>query len=405
MLLEMGTDPSAPEGVANEFRSTLPMRCVRAEDISTSGRPKPLHIEKPPLEALLASYKELFAHGLNINQRNTSGKTALHLCNDPALLKFFLSQGAQTDINDSLFAENRLTPLEHRIRELPDSAEQLESIGTYKRKDKGDGWIGSLELLSKLQPNKLENEYALRGLCRHCQSKDIEPRVSAICAMLARNIVGDSRIFERRATTETGDSCDFLNETPASIKADLARKKKAAEPRPPISLHVIGVYEGALPPGTDDRPWWAICKDGSTDKTIKLDERASRECFKKYASIEREIAVTVTDIGHPMVLALMSQEAGHWNLKLKDGVKVVKVILSGYRAQRISGMPPNTPLEIYTYEPSACDQCKLISAYLHGDVEGHKAMSPQLQQVIGLPVTTFQGRYSGAEFSITPDTH
>lgn len=167
------------------------------------------------------------------------------------------------------------------------------------------------------------------------------------------------------------------------------------------ALHVIGVYEGQTPPGVDDRPWWAKCNDDQKDKQPSAAPASpSIECHQKYARkhTEKEIVVNVSDDNRPIVLALTAYDRTHWKVSLKGGVELTKVILAGYHSQRISGIPAETPIETYTYDPSPCERCWQGAKYFYS----YESPPRQLKEITGLEITSFQGRYKGTEFSIFP---
>ena len=144
------------------------------------------------------------------------------------------------------------------------------------------------------------------------------------------------------------------------------------------ALHVIGVYEGQTSPGVAGRP----SADFHKRHTDKHPERA--------------VVVRISDTSRPLVLAFTAYEKTLWKVDLKDGVKLVKVVLAGYHSQRISGISDSIPIEIYSYDPSPCEHCWQSSEYFYS----YKAPPKQLKGITGLDVTSFQGRYKGSEFSI-----
>jgi len=183
----------------------------------------------------------------------------------------------------------------------------------------------------------------------------------------------------------------------AVILAGLAATGCAGTP----ALHVIGVYEGQTPSGIDDRPWWARCSDDQKDGPPgAVPALPSSECLQKNAGIhsEKEIVVNVSDDSRPIVLALTAYDRTLWKVSLKRGVKLTKVILAGYHSQRVSGIPPETPVETYTHDPSPCERCRQGAEYFYS----YQGPPGQLKEITGLEVTSFQGRYKGAEFSIFP---
>lgn len=164
------------------------------------------------------------------------------------------------------------------------------------------------------------------------------------------------------------------------------------------ALHVIGVYEGQASAAVDDRPWWKKCNDNQQDGADVIPARPTIECHQKYAGqpAEKEVIINVSDTTRPVVLALTAYDKTLWKVELNEGVQLTKVILAGYHAQRISGVSADVPIEVYTYDPSPCDQCWQGQKYFYS----YKHPPKQLQEITGLEVTSFQGRYKGSEFSI-----
>ena len=150
------------------------------------------------------------------------------------------------------------------------------------------------------------------------------------------------------------------------------------------ALHVIGVYEGQTPAGTDDRPWWTHHSNPPSSTAENYQEK--------------EITVKISDDTKPIILALTAYDKTLWKVSLKEGVKLIKVILAGYHSQRVTGIPPETPIEAYTHIPSPCEQCWQSGEYFYS----YKKPPEQLKEITGLDATSFQGRYKGSEFSIFP---
>jgi hypothetical protein len=72
----------------------------------------------------------------------------------------------------------------------------------------------------------------------------------------------------------------------------------------------------------------------------------------------------------------------------------------GYHTQKITGLPNDVPVEAYTYEPSPCPKC--WQGNWREDMDYYDAKEPpkELKGISDLPISTFQGRYTGGEFSI-----
>ena len=168
------------------------------------------------------------------------------------------------------------------------------------------------------------------------------------------------------------------------------------------ALHVIGVYEGQTPPGSDDSqsirqriknlrvipPTTASARPGIIN--------ARRAPIAPPPHLEKEIIVKISDDTKPIVLVLTAYEKTLWKVSIEEGVRLVKVILGGYLSQRVTGLPPGTPIEVYTHEPSPCDNCWQSPEYFYS----YKTPPKELKKITGLPVTSFQGKYTGSEFSI-----
>lgn len=166
------------------------------------------------------------------------------------------------------------------------------------------------------------------------------------------------------------------------------------------ALHVIGVHNGQTPPGADTRPWWAKCNDDKSDGRSGVSSTPSIECYRKYARIhaEKEVTVRVSDDSRPIVLALTAYDKTYWKVILKGGVNLRKVILGGYHSQRISGIPAETAIEIYTFDPSPCERCWQGAKHFYS----YEKPPHQLGEITGLGITSFQGQYNGSDFSIFP---
>ena len=142
------------------------------------------------------------------------------------------------------------------------------------------------------------------------------------------------------------------------------------------ALHVIGVYEGAVGGANSDQDRWS--------RQMGHNE-------------EREVRVNITDRTRPIVLVLTADEWTVWKLNLASGVRLTRIIVGGYHAQRVTGLKPGTPIEVYTYDPSPCDTCFQSSKYF----TFYEAPPVDfLRELTGLEITSFQGRYHGTEFSI-----
>ncbi len=164
-------------------------------------------------------------------------------------------------------------------------------------------------------------------------------------------------------------------------------------------LHAVGVYQGALPNGQQEQPWWAKC---GADKS---NQQAMIACHQKYAGqhIEKTITVTVSSSSVPMILALMAYEPVKWKIIGSANANIQKIIIAGYHGQNIEGTLKTTPVEVYSYESSPCQICTrqgdYFYAYEKNTAEYTRAIN-KLQSLTELSPTSFQGAYQSERFYI-----
>jgi len=157
-------------------------------------------------------------------------------------------------------------------------------------------------------------------------------------------------------------------------------------------LHAIGIYEGA-DVEDDGQAWWPKCETGMS----------GIQCHQKMVKRKQEVGgtviVNVSIIDKPLILSFSSYDKTKWIVKAEENVIIERVILSGYHSQSVTGIRDETPIEVYTYESSPCRSCYQGSGYFYS----YKAPpSSKLKEITGLDVTSWQGRYTGKEFSIFP---
>jgi len=168
-------------------------------------------------------------------------------------------------------------------------------------------------------------------------------------------------------------------------------------------LHVIGVYEGALPNGQTEQPWWAKCTNTVDNKPSMI------ECHSKYAGqhTEKTITVTVSKSSAPMVLALMAYEPVKWKIIGATGKNILKIILAGNHGQDIDGDIGAMPVEVHSYHSSPCQICSRQGDHFYA----YKQESPEYTQAItklyaltGISPTSFQGAYRAERFYVSNST-
>jgi len=175
-------------------------------------------------------------------------------------------------------------------------------------------------------------------------------------------------------------------------------------PFPPgTEVHMIGVYQGALPNGQKEQPWWAKCT------AFKDDSTAMAECHSKYASqrTTKSISVEVSRSTAPMVLVLMSYDPVLWKLSVTPSSRIAKIILAGYHGQDIDGIANSIPVEVRTYEASPCRNCSRQSEYFYAYKQDSKEFNDaakKIQTITGVAPASFQGSYQADRFSISDIT-
>ncbi|MBI2277830.1 MAG: hypothetical protein HYU74_10800 [Dechloromonas sp.] len=168
-------------------------------------------------------------------------------------------------------------------------------------------------------------------------------------------------------------------------------------------VHMIGVYQGALPNGQKEQPWWAKCT------AFKDDSTAMAECHSKYAGqrTTKSISVEVNRSGAPMVLVLMSYDPVLWKLSVTSRSRIAKIILAGYHGQDIDGIANSIPVEARTYEASPCRNCSRQGEYFYAykpDSKEFDDASKKIRTITGVAPASFQGSYQADRFSISDTT-
>lgn len=189
------------------------------------------------------------------------------------------------------------------------------------------------------------------------------------------------------------------------VNCDVLAAQNVKVPRGSPVLHMIAVHEGEPNKEKFDK----YCRK-ATSETIGTPvteaprptsiemTRISGECVgvNRY----REVKVNVSDKSTPLVLVLNAYNFVTWIIKADRGVVIKKVILVGYHTQKITGLPIDVPVETYTYEPSPCPKCWQGNWREDMDYYGAKESPKELKGISDLPISTFQWRYTGGEFSI-----
>lgn len=171
---------------------------------------------------------------------------------------------------------------------------------------------------------------------------------------------------------------------------------------PNTELHLIGVYEGALPNGVKDDPASKCMQLG-----FSPNDRGSglQECVLAQTQVRRSRAVTVTvsRTNAPIVLVLMAYAPVDWKLVPMSGVKLAKVIVAGYSGQDIVGVPAGVPVEVRSHQNSPCNVCMRVGDYFYTYQQNteYQRIVAKLQRETGLQPSSFQGAYSSDRFLIS----
>lgn len=96
-------------------------------------------------------------------------------------------------------------------------------------------------------------------------------------------------------------------------------------------VHVIGVYSGKR-----------VNNSTYEDRKVELGARCHEDldrCARDYERLNTQfptrVDVNVTRTGKPLTLVLSAYEATKWRIKMAKGVKIKRIILSGYQPQSL----------------------------------------------------------------------
>ena len=108
------------------------------------------------------------------------------------------------------------------------------------------------------------------------------------------------------------------------------------------------------------------------------------------------VDVEVRPTAKPVVLVLTSYYSVDWHIKLAEGARIKRAIVSGYFEQEVQGLPADVPIVNRSYFPNDGSRRK------EGWFWAHQPNTPQWREVVrrlndmtGLPVASFQAKYQG----------
>jgi beta-lactamase regulating signal transducer with metallopeptidase domain/predicted esterase len=168
-----------------------------------------------------------------------------------------------------------------------------------------------------------------------------------------------------RSLATTADEPPSKQNLEPQLHADNTRSKKFNPAE--AEMHVIGVYQG---------------------KQVAGNEHG-------------RVNVEVRPTPKPAVLVLTSYFSVDWHIKLADGARIKKVILSGYNEQEIKGLPAEVPIENSSYYPSDGSRRKNDWFWAsEWNAPQSRAVMRRLNALTGLPLASFQGTNEGDSFVV-----
>jgi RNA polymerase sigma factor (sigma-70 family) len=112
------------------------------------------------------------------------------------------------------------------------------------------------------------------------------------------------------------------------------------------------------------------------------------------------VNVEVRPTPKPVVLVMTACGAVEWHVKLADGARVRKVILSGRDVQEVKGLPRDVPVVNRSYPD---DASRRKGGWFHTyewNTPQARETAQRLNDMTGLPVASFQGAYQGESFLV-----
>src|SRR5262249_39579183 len=113
------------------------------------------------------------------------------------------------------------------------------------------------------------------------------------------------------------------------------------------------------------------------------------------------VDVEVRRTAKPVVLVLTSYSSVAWRIKLADGARIKKAIVSGYFEQEIKGLPADVPVVNRSYFPA--DGSRRNEGWLWAsewNTPQWREMVRRLNDMTGLPVASFQSKPDGDSFIV-----
>jgi RNA polymerase sigma factor (sigma-70 family) len=113
------------------------------------------------------------------------------------------------------------------------------------------------------------------------------------------------------------------------------------------------------------------------------------------------VFVEVRPTARPVVLVLTSYNSVEWHVKLAEGARVKKAIVSGYFAQEINGLPADVPVENRSWFPN--DGSRRKNGWFYAsewNTPEYREMARRLNELTGLPIASFQSADHAESFIV-----
>ncbi len=397
-------EPPILHAIGNADLDTLERLISLGVDVNYTGKSNlpaiPLVANRDPQrhKNIVNVLKLLLDNGAKINATNRTGQTGLYIAvnNDhPDMVKLLVNRGAHfagkpKKLSSIILKTNgyeiALALLNSKLNipiDLENSFlwDRLTLLAKKVEEEEAQGKIGiATTLFKKIFKNKtVVNLKAGQGINSRLIQEARDKLYNSSSKTVLNSLVKVSFVNEPQTKRLS---------LPTIIKIPKRKYSEIAK------LHIIGIYQAFKENRT---PWWPKC---SGDPPIEAPE-----CHRRYASKHEEgvIQVSVAAKKNPVILALMAYEPTHWVIKKTTGVKIEGIILSGYHNQRISGVNSETPLDVFTYDPSDCNNCQVGDGYFYAYERNSAKMTEvnrRLMDLTGRSATSFQGKYSGKNFVI-----
>lgn len=161
--------------------------------------------------------------------------------------------------------------------------------------------------------------------------------------------------------------------SPGRAPAPFPKDARAAQPAPEVQ--VIGVYEGARPPG---------------------------------ARAAGAVTVKAGGLGRPVILVLTSYEPVVWKVEAPMGA-VVRVVAAGYHRQTVEGLDGKVPVTLLSHEGGDKDYFYAYRKEAPAAAPGNERdearrnwgrLLERVKKLTGQDVKSFQGKYAGSSFAV-----